>query len=82
MRILCFLFLLLFSAAVGAFAYFNQEPTTIRFAEWSVTSSLAMIAGTTYILGMLSGWTLIRMVRQSANRAMEVVEQRYAQNRV
>lgn len=82
MRTICFVFLALFAAAVGAFAYYNQEAATIRFWEWEKTSSLAMIAGVAYSLGMLSGWTVVGMVRRSANRAIESVEQRYAQQRV
>jgi len=79
MRILCFLFLAVFAAAVGAFAYYNQESATIRFWEWEKTTSMAMIAGAAYGLGMLSGWTVVGMLRRSTNRAIETVEQRYAQ---
>lgn len=74
MRFLCFLFLVLFTAAVGGFAYYNQEPTTVRFWEYSVTSSLAAVAGVCYVLGMLSGWTMVRMVRRAANRTLDTVE--------
>ncbi len=81
MRFLCFLFLLLFAGVVGAFAYYNQEATTVRFLDWSVTASLAVVAGVTYVLGMLSGWTIIGMVRRSANRVVEVIESRYASPR-
>src|SRR5205814_5056933 len=35
MRFLCFLFLVAFAGAVGAFAYFNREPVSLRFFEWS-----------------------------------------------
>ena len=45
MRLLCFLFLVLFAAAVAAVAYYNQEPATIRVADWTFTSSLATIVG-------------------------------------
>jgi hypothetical protein len=83
MRVLCFLFLLVFAGAVAAFAYSNQEPATVRFLrdEWSVTSSFAVIAGVTYLLGMFSGWTIIGMIRRSANRVLEGVENRYPQPR-
>jgi hypothetical protein len=81
MRFLCFLFLVVLVAAVVAFAYFNQEPTTVRFMDWSVTASLAVVAGVTYLLGMFSGWTIVGMVRRSANRVIEGVENRYPQPR-
>ncbi len=53
----------------------------MRFMDWSVTSSLAIVAGVTYVLGMFSGWTVVGMVRRSANRVIEVVENRYPQPR-
>ncbi len=80
MRVFCLLFLVVFSAAVALFAYYNQDPTTIRFAEWQETSSLAMIAGIAYVLGMVSGWTVLGMIRRSTNRVVEGVEQRYSHN--
>ena len=76
MRFLCFLFLLLFAAAVGGFAYFNQEPVTVRFLQYELTSSLAAIAGAAYLLGMLSGWTVVGMVRRSARTVIDDVERR------
>ena len=82
MRLFCFIFLLLFSAAVGLFAYFNQEPTTIRFFDQSWTSSLAMIAGIAYGLGMVSGWTVIGMIRRSASRVAEGIEHRAGSSRI
>jgi hypothetical protein len=81
MRFLCFLFLIVFVGAVVAFAYYNQEPTTVRFMDWKVTASLAVVAGATYLLGMFSGWTIVGMVRRSANRVIEVAENRYPQPR-
>src|SRR5436189_5426685 len=35
MRVLCFLFLLVFVAAVGGFAYYNQQEVTLRFLNWT-----------------------------------------------
>jgi len=74
MRFLCFLFLVVFLAAVGGFAYFNQESVTVRFGDYSVTSSLAVVAGVVYVLGMVSGWTMIRMVRRSASSVIDSVD--------
>lgn len=82
MRLFCFVFLLLFGAAVGMFAYFNQDATTIRFFDWSWTTTSAMIAGIAYVVGMLSGWTVMGMIRRSANRVAEGIEHRYDANRI
>lgn len=81
MRFLCFLFLALFTAAVAAFAYFNRDVVTVRFSEYSVTTSLAAVVGVAYLLGMVSGWTLVRMLRRSAVAVAESVERRFADQR-
>lgn len=80
MRTFCLLFLVAFTAAVALFAYSNQSETTLRFLQWEFTTSLAVIAGVAYLLGMFSGWTIVGMLRRSTNRVVESVEQGYAQS--
>jgi hypothetical protein len=75
------MFLVLFVAAVGALIYFNQEPATVRLADWSFTTSLAAIAGAAYVLGMLSGWTMLRMVRRSAGSVADSIQRQSAGQR-
>jgi hypothetical protein len=76
MRFLSFLFLLVFVAAIAAFAYFNQDPTSIRFMDWSVTTSKAVAAGATYLLGMFTGWSVVGVIRRSASRVIQRSESR------
>ena len=71
MRFICFLFLVVFAGAVGAFAYFNQSEVTLRFLDWSKTASLAQVIGAAYGLGMLSGWTVVGMLRRSLRRVAD-----------
>jgi hypothetical protein len=71
MRVLCLLFLLAFAGAVAAFAYFNRGAVEVRFLDWSVTTSLAALAGAGYVLGMLSGWAVIGVLRRSIERVAE-----------
>jgi uncharacterized integral membrane protein len=71
MRLLCFLFLLLFAGAVGAFAYENQQDITLKFLQWSWTVNVPLVLGAVYVLGMLSGWTVVGMLRRSIYRATE-----------
>lgn len=71
MRLLCFLFLVVFAGAVGGFAYYNQDEVTVRFLNWSTTASLAHLAAVAYGLGMLSGWTVVGMLRRSIRRVTE-----------
>lgn len=71
MRVLCFLFLLVFVAAVGAFAFFNGGPLQVRYFGWSVSTNLAVVAIAAYVLGMLSGWTVVGILRKSIGRVAE-----------
>ena len=71
MRFLCFLFLLAFVGVVVAFGYYNQEDVTLRFYQWTVTTSMAVVVGAVYVLGMLSGWTVVGMLRRSVYRVMD-----------
>jgi predicted ribosomally synthesized peptide with SipW-like signal peptide len=68
MRFLCFLFLVLFAGAVGTLAYWNQQEVTLRFLNWSGPFMLPLVIGAAYLLGMLSGWTVVGMLRRSIRR--------------
>jgi uncharacterized integral membrane protein len=76
MRFLCFLFLLAFLAAVGIFAWQNQYEVRVTWLQWGYTGSLALVVGAAYLLGMLSGWTIVGMLRRSFRRASEIIEPR------
>ena len=71
MRVFYMFFLLLFVAAVAAFAFFNHDPVTLNFFDWSLTTNLAALTGATYLLGMLSGWTVVGMLRKSLHRVTD-----------
>jgi putative membrane protein len=68
MRWFFFLVLLVLAAAVAVFAVQNQEAVTIQFLDWSVSHSLAIIVGVVYLAGMISGWTVLGIVRRSLRR--------------
>jgi uncharacterized integral membrane protein len=80
MRFLCFLFLALFTVAVGAFAYYNQDSVTLRFWEYSFDAPLAAVMAGVYVLGMVSGWTVVGMLRRSAGSVMKGVERQFNQH--
>ncbi len=71
MRFLCFLFLLAFAGAVALFAYQNQQDVSLRFFNWSDSLNLPLVIGGAYLLGMLSGWTVVGMLRRSVSRVVE-----------
>ena len=77
MRFLYLLFLLVFVGAVVAFAVQNQHAATLTFFQWDITASLALVIGVAYVLGMLSGWSVVGMLRRSFRRASELVEHRH-----
>ena len=68
MRSFFFLVLLLLASAVGIFAWQNQEMITIQFFEWSVSYPLAIVVGVVYLAGIISGWTVLGVVRRSLRR--------------
>lgn len=69
MRILCFLFLIALAGVVAAFAYENQQDVTLKFLQWSWTVNVPLVLGATYALGMLSGWSVVGLLRRSLRRA-------------
>jgi putative membrane protein len=71
MRFLQLIIFLVFLGAVGLFAFQNQEAATVYFAKWRITSTFAMLAVTAYVVGMLSGWTVLAFVRRSIGRVRE-----------
>ncbi len=71
MRFLCLLILLIAVGAVVIFAVENNRPTAVQWVNWSWTTSLAMVIGIAYLVGMMSGWTVLGVLRRSINRATE-----------
>jgi uncharacterized membrane protein YciS (DUF1049 family) len=71
MRAFCFLILLIILAAVVVFAVQNNEIITLYYLDRSVTSSVPILIGAVYLLGMLSGWTVIGFLKRSLQRVTE-----------
>jgi uncharacterized integral membrane protein len=78
MRLLHYLFLVLLAAAVALFAHFNQEPVAVHYWDYSVTSTVAALVGVVYLLGVVSGGTLLRMVGQAARSVVDSVRREFA----
>jgi lipopolysaccharide assembly protein A len=76
MRFLSFLFLLAFAGAVALFAWQNQQELTLTFLDWTVDAPMSLIIGAAFVLGMLSGWSLLRLVRRSVHRTAEMFDRR------
>ncbi|MDG3002348.1 LapA family protein [Paludisphaera mucosa] len=63
--------LLIFLGAIGLFAIQNTEAITVDFAKWRVTGPVALLAIVAYLLGMLSGWTVVSYFSRSLRRVSE-----------
>jgi len=71
MRVIYLLILLLILAAIGIFAVQNQEVVTIHYLQESVSCPLALLIAIVYLLGMMSGWTVVALVQRSLRRVTD-----------
>jgi uncharacterized integral membrane protein len=71
MRVVYVIALLLFLGVVGLFAYQNQEMVTLKFLEQDIIWPLAAVIGVVYVLGMLSGWSVVGFLRRSWHEVAE-----------
>ena len=73
MRFIQGVLLLIFLGAVALFAYQNNQPVTPRFLNWSTPYPvpIALVYVAAYLLGMLSGWTVVAFVRRSIRKVSE-----------
>jgi uncharacterized membrane protein YciS (DUF1049 family) len=71
MRGLSLLFLLVVLGALVVLGYQNDQSVTLTFLGWAVTTYLWVIVAAGYLLGMLSGWTIASVIKQSWRRVVE-----------
>lgn len=71
MRYFQALVLLVFLSAVLVFALQNTETVTVRFLAWSTLAPEAFLIIAVYVLGMLSGWTVVAFLGRSLRRVTE-----------
>ena len=81
MRFLCLLFLIAVCVAAVVFFHENDQALTISFFNWGVTAPVAAIVGVAYGLGMLTGWSLVGLLRRSWEGATEYRRREAAQVR-
>ena len=51
--------------AVLVFSLQNRDPVSLSFLAWSISTPKVFLILGTYVLGMLSGWGLVALVRRS-----------------
>lgn len=62
---------LAFLGAIGLFAVQNREVITVNFWDRKIDGSIALMTIAAYVLGMLSGWTVVAFVRRSLRKVRE-----------
>ena len=63
--------LLIFLGAIGLFAIQNMQSIKVDFLTWSISAPVAIFAVAVYVLGMLTGWTVVAFLRRSIHRVSE-----------
>ena len=71
MRVIYCIVLLLLLGAIGVFAYQNRDAVTIHYINESISIPLAVLIGGVYLAGMLTGWTVVGVLRRSIERVAE-----------
>ncbi len=62
-------FLVVVGLAVTVFAYQNREDVKLTVYGWTITAPAVLILGAAYVLGMLTGWSVVGALRRSLKRA-------------
>jgi uncharacterized integral membrane protein len=71
MRAIAFLFLLVVIGVLVVLGVQNHESVALTFLNWSVAADLWVVVGAGYLLGMLSGWAVVGMMKRSWQRVVE-----------
>jgi len=71
MRMLYGIILLILLTAIGLFVFQNRGNVTLNYLDRTLTTSLAMLIGATYLLGMITGWTVLGFLRRSIHRVSQ-----------
>jgi putative membrane protein len=71
MRVIQAILFLVFLGAIGLFAVQNRDVITVTFWDRKIDGSIALMAIAAYVLGMLSGWTVVAFVRRSLRKVRE-----------
>jgi uncharacterized integral membrane protein len=71
MRGLSLLFLLVVLGALVVLGYQNDQGVTLTFFGWAASTYLWVVVAAGYLLGMLGGWTIAGVIKQSWRRATE-----------
>jgi len=63
--------LLIFLGAILIFAWQNNQTVTISFLKWGLTAPNALFIIAVYLLGMLTGWTVVSYLQRSIRQVTQ-----------
>jgi uncharacterized integral membrane protein len=76
MRFIWFLIFLIIVAIIGVFAFENSDPVAINYLDQSLSVQsihlpMSVLIGGIYVLGMLTGWTVVGFLKQTVQHVTE-----------
>jgi hypothetical protein len=71
MRFLSGLFLIALITGTGYLAYENNRETSLNAWTYHMDVPLPVLVGAVYVLGMLSGWWMVGLMKRSWQRVTE-----------
>jgi len=71
MRVFYFLILMILLLVLAVFAVQNSGPVSVQYLDKSVTAPMSLLITVVYLLGMLSGWTVVGLLKRSMQRVTE-----------
>ncbi len=76
MRFIQAVIFLAFLVTIGIFAVQNRNVITVNFLTWNLSQPVAIVTVAVYVLGMLSGWTVLTLaaVRSTRSRYAHGIE--------
>lgn len=81
MRFVCLLFLIAVGSAAAIFVYQNDHVLTLTFLNQHFSFPVAGVVGVAYGLGMLTGWSVLRLLRRSFEAATDFRDREVVQVR-
>jgi lipopolysaccharide assembly protein A len=71
MRMLYGFILVVLLAAVALFVLQNRGEVTLNYLDRTLKTSVAILIGVTYVLGMITGWTVLGFLRRSIHKVSQ-----------
>jgi uncharacterized integral membrane protein len=71
MRFLQAIVFLALLIAIGVFAAQNTGIISVNFFAWNLQQPVAILAVAVYVVGMLSGWTVLAFMRRSLRQVTQ-----------